>query len=51
MRLLDTGVDHLLKHIGVLCEVDKQFLFLLHVAVGIGVYLVSVMEKQIVLRG
>jgi hypothetical protein len=49
MRLLNTGVDHFLKHICVLSEVDKQLLFLLHVAVGIGVYLVSVVEKQIVL--
>jgi len=50
VRLLDAGIDHFLEHFCVLGEVHEQLLLLLHVAVGVCVNQVRVVEEQVVLR-
>ena len=49
MRLLNAGVDHFLKDFRILREVDKKFLFFLHVAVGVCINQVCVMKEEVVL--
>ena len=49
MRLLDAGVDHLDKDIGVLIEVDHQLLCFLHLTEAIFFNKVSVVEEEVIL--
>lgn len=48
MWFFDAWVHHFLEHICILSEIDEQLLFLLHVAVRILIYLMCIVEKQIV---
>ena len=49
MRLLDAGVHHLYQDVGVVAELDHQLLVFLHVAEGVLVDDVRVVEEQVVL--
>ena len=49
MRVFDARICHLDENVGILLEVDHEFLLLLHVAELVLVYVVRVVEEQVVL--
>ena len=49
MRVFDARIGHLDEYVGILLEVDHEFLLLLHVAELILVHAMRVMEEQVVL--
>ena len=51
MRFFDAWVNHFNEDISIVSEFYHQFLALLHIAKWVFINLVSVIEKQIILRG
>ena len=49
VRVLDARISHLDEYVGILLEIDHEFLLLLHVPEFVLIYAVGVVEKQVVL--
>ena len=49
VRVLDARISHLDEYVGILLEIDHEFLLLLHVPEFVLIYTVGVVEKQVVL--
>ena len=49
VRVLDARISHLDEYVGILLEIDHEFLLLLHVPEFVFIHAVRVMEEQVVL--